>query len=134
MAVAWDPKLSVGIERLDRQHQRWIELMNELFTALHDGKGNELLETTFRNVTEYTETHFRDEETMLKAACYPRYAEHKAEHDGFVAELRELRQSHIEGTALLSVVVAKKLTGWFFQHIGHSDQDYAPHLATKPSP
>lgn len=129
MTVEWSPNMSVGVERFDQQHRRWIDLMNELFRALREHRGNAALETTLREVTEYTETHFREEEAALSSAHYPQYSEHKAQHEAFVADLRAIRDAHAAGTALLSVVVAKKLTDWLFQHISGTDQAYAAHLA-----
>ncbi len=129
MTVAWDRSMSVGIERLDEQHQRWIALMNELIEALRERRGDTVVGTTLQKVRDYTQTHFRDEEATLLSAKYPNYAEHKAQHDAFVAELAALREEQADGVALLSVVVAKKLLDWFFRHIRIADQQYASHLA-----
>ena len=39
----WDDSFSVGVAELNRQHQRLIDLINELYEAMQQGQGRNTL-------------------------------------------------------------------------------------------
>lgn len=41
--INWSDKLSVGVQQMDMQHKRLVELINELYEAMNSGKGNDVL-------------------------------------------------------------------------------------------
>jgi hemerythrin len=49
----------------------------------------------------YVVKHFNDEESIQRLRNYPGYADHKKEHESFIARLKALKQEiNTEGVAL----------------------------------
>jgi len=78
--IVWNEQYSVCHEMLDDEHRRIISMLNALFAAVQQNRGLELLEKTLCDLTEYTHTHFVDEEAVMKECDYPEYEEHKRIH------------------------------------------------------
>jgi len=60
--IQWDESLSVKVKEIDAQHQKLINLLNELFDAMRVGKGNQILGGILHGLLTYTQTHFKNEE------------------------------------------------------------------------
>lgn len=130
MAVRWDASLTTGISIIDSQHRQLIDTINSLLEAMACGNGSKLIESTITFLETYTNTHFRDEERLLREANYPAFAAHKALHDRFVQDLAAIRAGLTQGrsTTALTIEVQRKIGDWLVQHIKKEDVAYAPHL------
>src|SRR5512140_1181094 len=76
----WDAKYSLHIPELDRQHQRLFELFNELYDAMQQGHGQDVIDGVLAHVLDYTVYHFAHEEQLLRSSGYADRAAHQAEH------------------------------------------------------
>ena len=89
--VSWDASYDLGIEYVDKQHRRLVELINELYHACLGEKGE--LEEKFKHVmkelVEYVMIHFKDEEKIMEEINYPNIKEHKQHHENFVKKILE---------------------------------------------
>jgi hemerythrin-like metal-binding protein len=86
--LVWRAELSVGHARLDRQHQTIFALINNLFAAMQEGRGEEVLARVIRELEGYVLTHLADEEALLEACRYPALEEHRR-HDRQLAGLTQ---------------------------------------------
>ena len=132
-----DPKYSIGIDKMDAQHARWIQLIEE-FRAV--GSENLLEQTGITAAThaleellKYTASHFASEETLLAAHQYPDLEAHKKGHGELVATLTrlldEMRAHKVTSTPLkLNLFV----TVWLMEHIMQEDDKYARFILGKP--
>ena len=61
--ITWDESFSVNNEEIDNQHQKWIEIINELHDALINEKefGN-IIEESLEAMVKYAQFHFSFEE------------------------------------------------------------------------
>ena len=118
----WNSNLSVGIERLDADHQQLIATMNAVFDALLQGNSASTAHKALLTLQEYVNDHFlREEEWMLENA-YVELDRHKQEHDALrqhVVRLLELPQQSDDQLAVEMLVV---LRDWLLGHIAHSDK------------
>ena len=80
----WQDIYSVGVEAIDNQHKRLFEIANRFHAAYELGAGRPALAAIFKELVDYTVTHFADEERMLLACGYPDYDRHKANHEKLV--------------------------------------------------
>lgn len=124
--ITWDGSLSVGIERIDADHRRWVEMFNELFTACMVGVGADAVRKTLGELLDYTRGHFAREEAFLAESGYADLAAHKAIHDQMIVKVAAIEASLAKGAdAELSADVLSFLHDWLIHHIKESDLTYA---------
>ena len=78
---------------------------------------------TLAFLRDYTVEHFRSEEEIMLKYNYPDYAEHKKDHDDFVASVLELEASiqNQGATVVTTLKLNRTLTDWLLSHISKSD-------------
>ena len=119
----WSEESSVGIPELDAQHRHLIELLSELVKCVQLGESGKLGPTALKKAIRYAERHLQREELVLRVRGYPRYEEHKAEHDAYRKKVASLQV--LSGRRDLGIRMANFLTEWWRFHILTSDQQYA---------
>ena len=127
--LEWTEELGVGVEELDGQHKRWLEITNTLERALNAGRPMATANTALQEMMAYTRTHFKAEEKLMKETNFSGYERHKGLHDAFVQQLEKITgvlafEGALEDAKSL-VGVARK---WFVSHIVVVDKEYAEHF------
>ncbi|SMP52898.1 hemerythrin [Desulfonatronum zhilinae] len=125
----WNESFLVGISMVDEQHQKLVDLINEVGeTALaNDRLDPEKLKAASMAMLDYTRIHFSDEEAMIKSVgLFPAYIKyHQGLHRTFVEEAESLA-SRAES---LSPDQAEQMLGylveWLAYHILGVDQGMA---------
>ena len=51
-AITWGPQIQLGIEVIDSQHKRLVDLINELGQAMDDGRGPEVMAKTLTELVD----------------------------------------------------------------------------------
>jgi hemerythrin len=126
--ITWSERYSVGVARMDREHQRLFDLVNELYAAILGDKEQQVLSSVLDGVATYTVTHFTSEEALMRQHGYPAYPQHRAEHQKLVARVERLRKEMRAGKPALSREVMTFLQDWLLNHIIMMDRKYAGHL------
>ena len=126
--IVWSERYSVGIRRIDAQHQRLVDLINELHAAMLAGQGSAVLGKILDGLVAYTLAHFATEEALMKGLAYPGYEWHKAEHDKLVAKVKLLQEKARSPNVALTLEVATFLQRWLIDHIANQDKKYSAHL------
>jgi hemerythrin len=129
--MQWSTSLSVHVAEIDAQHQRLVEMINDLNEAMKEGRGREIIGRIVDGLISYTATHFATEEEYFSRFGYPGSAAHALEHRAFVNRVAEFRQGFEEGRLGLSVSVMNFLGTWLREHILGSDKEYVPFLNAK---
>jgi hemerythrin len=122
--IEWSPSLSVGVERVDGQHQDLVKAFNALQDAMLEGKGSDQVLSTLRFLGEYARKHFSTEESLMRIHDYPGLDEHRAAHESFRADVARLLEE-TEATRhriAKTMQVSRRLLDWFFTHIGDMDR------------
>ena len=126
--ITWSDRLSVGIPRIDAQHQTLVEMINELHTAMMAGQGSAAVGKTLDGLVAYTLSHFATEEELMKRTAYTRYEQHKAEHNKLSAQAKLLQAKAKTAKVMLTLEVATFLQRWLIDHIASQDKAYSAHL------
>lgn len=129
--INWDDSIKIGLWTIDTQHERWVGAINNLHEAMLAGQGRNVLRQTLAVMVDYTRTHFADEEELMSAHGYPRYAEHKALHDACIVRVLNLQRRMENGEFSISREVMNYLKDWLVNHIKIADQDLVPFLKSK---
>ncbi len=130
MSLQWNEKLAVGNDSIDNQHKEIFSRLNGLLDATARGKGKEEIVPLIKFLTDYTKTHFRDEEDIMAGHCYPALSLQREAHKQFVKDLFELHMEfEIHGpTSLLFLRIQRHLGNWLIKHIGSEDKKFGDFL------
>jgi hemerythrin-like metal-binding protein len=121
----WKDSFSIGITYVDRQHQEFLELLNEYHEqVIRHGFGGVGPETLGR-LKEYAETHFKDEEGLMEYKGYRGLGEHRKQHDYFRSLLADLEGGRLQGQAATVEGMLAFLRDWFLNHILEVDRKIA---------
>jgi hemerythrin len=129
--VTWDTSYSVSVKSCDAEHQKLFDLINKLHEAMQLGQGSTIVSPVVDELEKYTQTHFRAEEALLQQACYPKLAEHRQQHQKFVAQVKQFKDDLQAGRLANSISVLKFLKDWLADHIKQTDKMYSEHLNSR---
>jgi len=128
----WDNSFNIGVEDLDKQHMKLLELMNELHDAMMCGKENTVLDSILAELTDYTKYHFTFEEGLMDKSDYPQSEEHKAKHEKLKAKLFEIQAEYHARRVGLNTRVMDFLQNWLVRHIlGDNDMELGAYLSSR---
>lgn len=130
--MKWSTHFLTGIDLVDQQHRRLVELVNAVAPTLVRNKATtrECLALIDR-LTDYAATHFRAEEEYMRQAGLSGSAhmqEHVRMHQGFVENVARMRQQVESGTALDGEQTMRFLASWLTFHILVQDQEMVDEL------
>ena len=124
--ISWEQKYSVGVVELDNHHKQLINMINELYYAMSNDRGQQLVEGIIKDMLGYAKMHFKIEENYMRECGYLGALQHIREHGGFVDKAQEMAQRCEEGEFILSYEVIQFLSDWLKCHILESDMKYVP--------
>jgi hemerythrin len=128
--IEWNERYSLGIPKIDEQHKELLRLTNELYAAClgEDSEAKEQFKNTISALVNYVSEHFSAEERLLQRVNYPKYAEHRAEHESFIKKILEQVSCFREGKSFVPNNFVRYLKDWILSHIAVSDKQYATYL------
>lgn len=130
--MTWNDKMSVGVELLDNDHKRLVDMINQLFDGIQAGQGKDAVGKILDGLVKYTVEHFKHEEDFFDQTGYPGTAEHKAIHADLTKQVVDIQQKYNSGaTAALSLEVMNFLKNWLINHIQGLDKKYGPAMHKK---
>lgn len=129
--VEWDDAFSVGINKIDEQHKRFFSLINMLYDAVQEGKGDELIDSVLKGLQQYMIYHFKTEESWMKMHNYPDLNSHKQEHQEAIQKVNKFILEYERGQRTVTIELMKFLSDWLQNHILQSDRKYIPYLQDK---
>lgn len=128
MNFIWDPKYSVGIKSIDTQHQRFFEIINRIYSLIHNKyfSGDDLL-TVVKDLDKYADVHLTYEEKIFQKFNYPDAGIHIAAHNVLRQKIRDyLTDIRKPGSdpEILAADIAEFTKNWLSQHILDLDHKY----------
>jgi len=129
--INWDNSLSVNVAELDAQHQKLVQLINNLNDAMKQGKGKEVVGNVLNELINYTALHFKTEEKYFDEFDFPEMASHINEHSELVKKVLSFRDDYQSGRLGLSIELMNFLVGWLKNHIMVSDKKYSAFFNSK---
>lgn len=126
MAIEWNETIAIGIDEIDQQHHKFIDLIAKLEKAVADQSVRETLGEVFDGLHDYIKYHFKTEEDDFdKFGCYPNAPAHKAAHKAFADHITEIRYRFLDNQDVLTQELAQAMYDWLLNHIKHMDREYA---------
>ncbi len=119
--LEWDSRFDTGIESIDRQHRRIVNIINDLESAMDEQGVGELL----GELDDYARAHFSFEEELMQQAGFVEAAEHAESHTAFERALKDFEERHARGEPIAEELRAM-LRRWLYEHIAEDDASYVP--------
>jgi hemerythrin-like metal-binding protein len=80
--ISWNPKtMATGVPVVDAQHQEWIRRYNEFDTAISQGKGMDVVQSTLDFFIVYADVHFKLEESVMDEHHCPAATANRVAHE-----------------------------------------------------
>jgi hemerythrin len=121
----WSDDYSVNIPAIDEQHQKLVDMLNLLFSAVAKREAGKVIAGILDSLVEYTQTHFGLEERLLQEAGYQEIDRHKQEHRKLIEQLDHLtRKFRVENKPIYFEMLTF-LRSWLRGHIMGCDTKYS---------
>jgi hemerythrin len=121
----FDKEFKLGIEPIDNEHIKLVDMLNQVHALISDGKKAEARQYFTETLSGYVIEHFSNEEKFMESIGYPAIDEHKKIHENFKNSFHDLIPS-LESAD--EAAFRKALTDaftWIITHIGKTDRKYA---------
>ena len=129
--LEWKDEYSVGIDSIDQQHRRLVNLINQLHTAVHYSTGEEFEREALDELVDYTKTHFQYEEGLMQEHGYPDFEPHKAQHQKMIAKVGEVLAEYEQDQDTAMKNALSYLSDWLINHINGTDKEYSSFLIAR---
>lgn len=124
----WKPSYDIGVPEIDYDHRQLVGLVNELYEAMKQGHGYEIVDEMIDRLLAYAQSHFATEEGFMRAARYPRLAVHQLEHERFCDEVTAMDARRRAGKLPPSAEMMEFLCEWLRGHVTTSDKEMGRYL------
>ena len=129
--IQWNDTLKLNISAIDGQHERLVQLINDLHEAMKQRKAAEALGRIIQELVRYAQEHFITEEKLFIKHGYPQQEAHVNQHNQFIDQVVEFKNAFEAGRTTISLEIMNFLNTWLMDHIRKSDKAYAPFLQGK---
>jgi len=129
--VCWKDEYSVGIEKIDHQHQHLFEIINKLIERPVCSDDTELVSDILNEMINYAREHFTTEEMLMSQYDYPDINLHKNQHDYFINTTAELAVSFMDNKKTTGGEITEFLILWLTTHVLKSDMKYKEFFKAK---
>ncbi len=119
--LQWKPEYSVGIAGVDHEHRQLIELVNRIGETLASKSPLAEIEERFADLHRAISAHFALEEHFMRERGYDQLAEHKADHERLLDDLREIMEGCRDGREVPSPKLTEAVDAWFGVHFQTHD-------------
>ncbi len=124
----WNPNFETGIDKIDEQHKKLVDLINRLAMHLANRSSETELNRTFDELADYADYHFRSEEGVWSQFLEndPAYGSHLTTHHSFIDDVLLLKENG-NGRVLDDVIydIVAFLSKWLAYHILDTDKRMA---------
>jgi hemerythrin-like metal-binding protein len=119
--LVWRDDFKTGIASVDYEHKQLIDMINAILQKLGVDQP-EAVNDVLAALHDRIAAHFALEERVMQERRYDGYAEHKADHERLLDEIRDLMEQHRAGGFRAEAeLLAERLDRWFSRHFGTLD-------------
>ena len=130
--LEWKDDYSVGVPAVDHEHRELIGLVNRLHQALASGRPEIEVAEIFGDLFRAISSHFALEERFMREHGYDQAAQHKADHERLLDELRDIMDDHRDRQDHSVKRLTASLDAWFTNHFKTHDARLHSRLGAHP--
>ncbi len=121
--MEWKHEHSIGIQEIDDQHRKLIEIISRIERAIKLQRGWREIIYDIVDLRVFARSHFEFEEGLMRMYGYKEYQKHADDHKYFFKRLAEIESKSTYDLAESEIL--KFLRDWLKEHILVEDKDYA---------
>jgi hemerythrin len=132
--LQFDPSYLTGIDAIDAEHQRLVDLVGKAFDSLTSTDSvttSALVRLAVNDVIERTAVHFANEESVMTAAGYPDLDRHRRIHVDLFNQTRVIELRLEVGEPYAPLELHEFLYRWLIKHIATEDKKFGEFMATQ---
>jgi hemerythrin len=129
--VIWRDSYKLNVHEIDSQHEEMAGLVEGLYDAVASNKSMEIVNQLLSDLFDCTREHFYTEERLMREYGYPKYEQHKEEHDELLVQLECFCQEAMRQTLSVYQFESDVSRDWFIKHIENCDKSLAIFLNEK---
>ncbi len=122
----WQDEYMIGVETIDKEHQRLFKIINKLFTMKEDERSSQFAcQEGIKFFKGHTMKHFADEEAYMASIGYEGLEQHRRIHQGFRENTLPALEQELEQTGYSQEAMEHFLgvcAGWLIGHTLTEDQ------------
>lgn len=124
--MTWQDEYNIGVEIIDKEHQRLFKILNKLFYFDEEEKKNQrACQEGIKYLKTHAVKHFADEEEYMASVGYPDLEQHRRIHAGFREHTLPALEQELERTGYAQEAMEHFLgvcAGWLIGHTLIEDQ------------
>lgn len=124
----WKPSYELSVPEIDLQHRHLVGLINELYEAMKEAQGQNVLDHILDELQQYIQEHFETEERFMKKHGYPAFEEHQQEHRKLGTQVLELNELRQRGEKISTPELMSFLCNWLRDHLAGTDRKFGQFL------
>ena len=124
----WTDEMLIGVEFQDREHKKLVQMINDLYRAVKQGRTREKLGEILEGLALYTVEHFGNEEEAMDKYGYPDSVDHKAQHAALIENVHNFVTEFNAGDSEIGPELMGFLRTWLADHILQTDKQMAKWL------
>ena len=131
--LEWNEKFSVGVKKIDDQHQIFFDLINKLEGLTSQKNFLDSLPRLLNEIVEYATLHFKTEEKLMAEISFPNLTKHHELHETIKKDIYLECKKVIEKepTTMDIIWLYNYLKEWVKTHILEEDRKYIPYVNKK---
>ncbi len=120
--IEWRDEFNTGVAEVDHEHRELIDLINELHEQIGADAPRDTVSDFLGEVFAKISAHFALEETVMRKYDYDEYADHKADHEKLLDDLRDIMDDFEAGTGTdYRQALGAAVRDWFVNHFKTKD-------------
>ncbi len=120
--IEWKSEFETGLDEADREHAHLLDRINALYHSLGKSPSDAAVREVLNGVYAEVAKHFAYEEKAMREHGYDQFAEHKADHDTLLGELRDIIAAVDTAAAFdCEKALMARLVAWFSEHFRAKD-------------
>jgi len=118
--------METGVKKIDTQHKELVDRLNAITAMGPKSVSNEETKKTLDILGAYIIKHFKDEEDLQIQSNYPKYQEHKKQHQLYIGEFEKLKKEFTENghSAKFTLDLSNSIINWIVRHIKTVDAEF----------
>ncbi len=126
--LLWHDNYRSGHPLIDRQHQGLFDKANELLAAVVAGRPSDAAAGLIKELLAEVETHFADEERVLRAINFPGVADHEGLHRALIEKAQRLVGQFADGSLALGDLFSFLAYDLVAIHMLSEDRKFFPYI------
>ena len=119
--LEWRDEYRTGIRGVDYEHEELIYRINAVYELIEASADRDEVIDGLGEIYGSIAAHFALEEQMMQRYEYPEYAEHRADHERLLDEIRDITETYETSVQLDRPAFQQRLGNWFQNHFSTHD-------------